>query len=314
AALMLKAIDLAERIGDSAMRIRARNNFASSLDDVPVTAMRVMTEAMELAADIGDRGMHFWLVGNLAAVLKSAGRGWDEHLVLMREALEQAELVNDRMRLIVLTNLLDCQRGERIDEARAAADALAEQTMSPDSQFARLMLWADTSLARGEFDASYRYAMEASRVDLQSPDVALATAYYASVGTRDEVRIREVVRRTAELETSGPVVAAARRIGEATIAAVEGRRADAVRLFRTGFDEFVSVDYAFDAATIMIGALELLPDEPEIRAMAERGRPMLVELRARPWLERLDAALRMSGAGGSETPASTASAQSAPQG
>ena len=62
---------------------------------------------------------------------------------------------------------------------------------------------------------------------------------------------------------------------------------------------------SFDAETIAIGALELLPDDPEIRALAERGRPMLVELRAQPWLDRLDAALGV--ANDSVTAAPTAS-------
>jgi tetratricopeptide (TPR) repeat protein len=291
AALMLKAIDLAEKFGDSAMRIRARNNYASALDDDPVTATRVVTEAMELAADIGDRGMYFWLLGNLAAALKSAGRDWDEHLVLMREALEQAVLVNDRIRLVVLTNLIESQRGEHIDEARAAVDELATETTSPDAQFGRLMLWADSSLARGEFDASYRYAMEASKIDLQAPEIPLATAYYASVGAHDSQRIRDVVRLIGELPMSGPVVAAARQLGRASVAAVEGRPNEAIPLFRAGFDAFNALDYAFDAAIMMVGALELLPHESEIRFLAERGRPMLIELRARPWLERLDRAL-----------------------
>ena len=57
----------------------------------------------------------------------------------------------------------------------------------------------------------------------------------------------------------------------------------------------------FDAAACAIDAAVLLPDDPEIRTLVEKSRPLLVELRAKPYLERLDIAL----AGAS--PASSAS-------
>ena len=293
-ALIWKAIDLAERVGDAALRIRARNNYSTALDDDPAQAIRTVTEALDLAADIGDRGMYFWLLGNIAAVLKSAGRGWDEHLVRLREAKEQATLVTDRIRLVVLTNLIESQRDENIDEARATVDELCRQTTSPDSQFGRLMLWADTSVIRGEFAAGYRFAMEALNVELQAPEIALTTAFHAALGTHDPDQLREVHRLTSELTLSGPGVAAARHLTSGAVAAVEGRTAEAVAEFRVGAEAFNALDVAFDGAMIMIGALELLPDQPEIRAIAERYRPMLVELRARPWLERLDRALAAS--------------------
>jgi hypothetical protein len=55
------------------------------------------------------------------------------------------------------------------------------------------------------------------------------------------------------------------------------------------------------AARVDVNAAILLPGEPEVRAWAEATRPLLEELRARPYLERLDAAL----AEGESSPAAT---------
>ena len=54
-------------------------------------------------------------------------------------------------------------------------------------------------------------------------------------------------------------------------------------------------------------AATLLPDEPEVRAWAEEVRPLLVELRAAPWITFLDEAL----ARGARPPHSTAAAAEA---
>ena len=156
------------------------------------------------------------------------------------------------------------------------------------------MTWADTSLVRGEFDASYRYAMEAAQLEMQAPEIGLVTAFLAAIGARDHRRIREVSDSMAKLPLRGRGPAAVRRLMQAALDAFEGDKSSAVAGFRFGINEFIELDAAFDAATFAISALELLPDEPEIRALAEQSRPMLVEVRARPWLERLDAALGTS--------------------
>jgi hypothetical protein len=129
---------------------------------------------------------------------------------------------------------------------------------------------------------------------MQAPEIPLATAFLAAMGARDHRRIREVAGSMAELPLSGRGPAAARRLVQAALDVFEGDTASAVAGFRFGINEFIELDAAFDAATLAISALELLPDEPEIRALAETCRPMLVDLRARPWLERLDAALAVS--------------------
>jgi hypothetical protein len=46
-----------------------------------------------------------------------------------------------------------------------------------------------------------------------------------------------------------------------------------------------------EAAEMAVDAAILLPADPEVRRMAAEHRPLLEELRARPILERLDAAL-----------------------
>ena len=65
------------------------------------------------------------------------------------------------------------------------------------------------------------------------------------------------------------------------------------------------------AATCTVDAAVLLRGEPEIRAWAAEDRPLLEELRARPFLERLDAALASAPETAVAAEASTAKAPTA---
>ncbi len=47
----------------------------------------------------------------------------------------------------------------------------------------------------------------------------------------------------------------------------------------------------FEVATWVIEAAVLLPGEPEVRTWASEARPLLEELRAKPYLDKLDEAL-----------------------
>jgi hypothetical protein len=47
----------------------------------------------------------------------------------------------------------------------------------------------------------------------------------------------------------------------------------------------------FTAARHSLEAIILLPDEPEVRAWADDARALFTELRAQPYLDRLDGAL-----------------------
>jgi hypothetical protein len=67
----------------------------------------------------------------------------------------------------------------------------------------------------------------------------------------------------------------------------DARSTDAITRLR-------SLGQMFAAATGAIDAAVVLPGDPKVRALAEEARPLLVELRARPYLDKLDEALAAS--------------------
>ena len=75
------------------------------------------------------------------------------------------------------------------------------------------------------------------------------------------------------------------------MAALEGRTADAIAAFRQARQIYVDHEQLFAAAQLAVDAAILLPAETEVRSWAAEARPLLVELRAQPYLERLDEAL-----------------------
>jgi tetratricopeptide (TPR) repeat protein len=291
-ALMRAAVEISAEHADRNMEIRARNNYASAInDDDPAGATRLMRSAMELAADIGDRGMYHWLAGNVAASLRSEGQGWDGHLALMRDAYESATLPTDRARLRVLIALLEAARGENLDDADAAVGEIVGTSTEPEAIFQLAMVRAETSFARGDPEGAYRQAMRAYALELQDQAIPLDVAFHAAAALRDPERIREVARLIRALPGAGRLTEAGRSAADAAVAAVDGRVGDALTGFRAAFTEQTALEQHYDAARVVVAAATLLADQPEIRALASEVRPLLEELRARPALDRLEAAL-----------------------
>lgn len=75
------------------------------------------------------------------------------------------------------------------------------------------------------------------------------------------------------------------------MAALEGRPTEALAALRDARTRLLALELPFEAATYAVDALILLPDDPEVRGWADESRATFAELQARPWLERLDAAL-----------------------
>ena len=88
----------------------------------------------------------------------------------------------------------------------------------------------------------------------------------------------------------GPVVEVRRTTLQAAVAALEGRRSDALELYRDALRGWSELGITWDAVLTAIDMATVLdPSEPEVRAAAMATRETLVGLRAQPFLERLDA-------------------------
>jgi hypothetical protein len=82
---------------------------------------------------------------------------------------------------------------------------------------------------------------------------------------------------------------------DGVVDALTGSAAEALREIRMAYEATISLGFAFDAATIVIDALRLFPDEAEVHAWVPAARAILEELRAKPYLRMLDEALQAAG-------------------
>ena len=83
----------------------------------------------------------------------------------------------------------------------------------------------------------------------------------------------------------------------AGLAALDGRRVDALSLYRDALRAWRDLGLSWDEALTAIDMATLLdPAEPEVRAAAERAHEILARLRARPFQDRLEAAMARTGA------------------
>lgn len=83
-----------------------------------------------------------------------------------------------------------------------------------------------------------------------------------------------------------------RRIATAGLAALDGRKAEALEGYLVGLREHRAMGTRWELACTAIDMVVALgPDMPEVRAAAEEARAILAELGATPFVARLDAAL-----------------------
>ena len=291
-ALHESALRIVQPMGITTLEMRVRNNLASVLwDDEPARATRMALETMELARQVGDRAYFMWSAGNAAAGLYAEGRDWDEHAALLREALESATQPGDRMRLRVFLGLHETARGEGMAELLAETRALVGDSTDPDYRFALLMVTADTALVSGDLETAFRSAMSILDHPTQNPEVPLAEALRAAIWAQDLERVRLAGVRITDLPATGAWTLALRQHASAAVAALEGRAPEALAGFREARAGSRRLEQWFEAACYTVDAAVLLPTEPEVRDWADEARVLLEELRARPYLEKLDEAL-----------------------
>ncbi len=291
-ALQQAALEVVQRFGDRNLEMRIRNNLASAFaEDEPVRSVRMMIETRDLARDVGDRGMYHWTAATAGISAHLEGAGWDDHLPIMWEAYEAATLPSDRGRIRTLIGSMESARGERVDEFEADVTSLIGSSTDIDDQFAFRMAIGNVALARGDYEAAYREAMIAVERASQNPEVAQFLALHAAVLLRDPDRLRPVVQHIEASPASGAHPRAGRLSAQAARDALHGRRVEAIATYREALAEFARLEQRYVHAITVIQAVQLLPDEPEVRAWATEARALFVELRTVTRITQLDAAL-----------------------
>lgn len=283
------AVQLSAGGGSVARELRARHNLAVQLiEDEPVHAREQLETTLDLARRVGDRGHYSWIIGSLTFLGLQAGERLDERAALLREVLDTSVIKVDRGRLRGALAFIETARGENLDAILADMQEIFGDTTDSEEIFYRDSPTAWALLARGDYEGAYRAGMAVAELQSQLPEFGLAAAYRAAVALTDLERLRPVLARTLALPQTGAGINTLRSRMRAAVAALESRLPEALTEFRGTLDVLRARGDRYDLATVVVDAVTLVPDEPEVWSWVEEARPILEEIRAAPDLARLD--------------------------
>ena len=291
-------IELAEEIGATAEALTGRIGLLASMGARDaVAAMHMGRAGLAEALRLGLRGQASMFAGNLAEVARWTG-DWDWAIDQVAAFLDGDLDVGRHSWLLTGSLVLRAWRGEAIDDDLAALRALqggsaADSTLAGD----RLDLELSLRLADGRLSECRSAAHEMARTSSLNAPAAYNVAVRAALWLRDPAAAAQDLAALDATGVRGPLVALRRTAFRAGIAALEGRAPEARSLYAEARRGLLDRGVAFEAAVVAIDMATLLgPGDPDAAAAASEARPILEQLGARPFVERLEAALRGAGA------------------
>ncbi len=290
-------------------RTRTQLTFYDQFAD-PVAGLAMTREGLEIASRQGSTVYGFMMVGNAVSCGIRVGEwGWIAELLddwLANEITGQfyLELYADRA-------VLSALRGA--DPSADLADAARLLPGMSDPQYTSYLHWARAwaAFAAGRLAEARQEAGSAAQVTNYFAPIGLPIAARAALWSGDEPDARAVI---AELEAClyrGQAIGLDVVTLRAGLAALEGRRADAIAGYREVLRGWSQLGLAFDHAMAVLDmAILLAPTEREMAeapVAVEAARETLTRLGARPFLARLDEAGSVVRAPASVVPATAAS-------
>ena len=293
-------IETGERLARSAglvsTLLRGLNNRSISQGEIdPRATLAAQDEGLALARRMG---LRYWTFGFRTGVGFSSYRvgDWDHAVEILGEGLADDPETEDRITLLDNAALIPALRGEDVSAMLDELDRLVGDS-------------ADLSLAVSKSEAHAVEAMAAGRLSealvwlrrgassgsgVQGTDFRCMAAHVAFwLGDH-----QTAAEQLAEIDAGGfraPAVEARRTTIQAGLAAVGGRLGEALGLYREALRRWRDLGLVLDEALCGIDMATLLdPGEPEVAAAIDSTREILTRLRARPLLDRLDAAVAAS--------------------
>ena len=283
--------ELALSIGNHRTAIRAYINSSAVLDlDDAVDSVESSRTGLALARRVGQRALGYVLLTNACVGSISIGE-WDWALGELARVMPEAE-PEDRLLFGDPAMALEALRGDEpaplLGEILAAsAAALDPQTRA--SSFS-MRAYADFG-ARRWAEAAAAWLTAAETLSFGAAET-LTNRSFAAAMARDLDVLRDNLDRLRALGFHGRTFDLTLRVNEAAIAALEGRSAEALALYRSCMASLAELGIRFREALVGLQMAWLLdPNEPEVRAAAHRSREILVSLQAAPILGWLDEAM-----------------------
>jgi class 3 adenylate cyclase/tetratricopeptide (TPR) repeat protein len=293
--------ELAESIGLHTTVLRAINNlvFVGASRD-PRAALALCREGLALARRLGVRS---WIPGLMDGWAEGGLRSgeWDSALAEINEVMDDDWEPSDLFWLRVDATILLAVRGEGLEALNDQMSHLldhADQAEDPQSLANAAHAAGFVELARGNLVAARETWRRSTTYSVGQLLYSGPRAARAGLWAGDAVGAGEDFAALEESGLHGPAVEADRRTIQAGLAALDGRTAEALALYRDSLRDWRELGLPWDEALTGIDMATLLdPAIPEVQVAATTAREILVRLRAVPFITRLDAALARSPAG-----------------
>jgi class 3 adenylate cyclase len=286
--LLSGVIALAESRGLPVADLRARINISQfSLPDDPRFGFEAARVGVERAQRLGLRARETILAGN--AYFNAVFTGdWDWAIATYPAIMRDEPMRFGLTEVLGYPLLMRAFRGDTADLDDGLASMRASVAESTDPQYEEMMVWFDNALAL----AGGRPEDAVARGDLTDTtygSLANAMAGHAALWSRDAARAKAALRYIEEMRMRGRVLDATRMTLEAGIAALSGKRDDAINGFGEAARLFRELDLPFALAVTLLDMIATLgPELPATRSAADEAREVLTRLRANALLQRLD--------------------------
>jgi tetratricopeptide (TPR) repeat protein len=266
----------------------------------PAAGLALGREGIEIGRKRGSRAYQYAMIGNAAWCAMRVGE-WDWAMTVLDEWLE-AELVETfQFEFLIDRAFIRALRGVDVAaEVEAAANIISKVT---DPQYGSYVehAYALASLAAGDYPAAIEHAEEAATLTRYFSPLALPVGARAALWAGDAATAQRLLDREVATAYTGATLQVDRARIAAGIAALEGRGAEALTGFLDAIRAYEGMSLPFEAAAAAVDMAVVLPDavggSPAAAAAIASGRETLTRLGAKPFLDRLDAALAVRGQG-----------------
>ena len=274
-----------------ATHLDASNALGFFLGDIDaVGALHAFRDGLALANRLGHRAPAIVFMNNVGYAGFVVGE-WDEGLAALNAGLTEDLSISDRILLGSNALIIRVNRGETIDDELAGLRSLVGAGNVGD-EAAVVDPVANAALAQGLLDdARTAWHRGAELV----PGIAAECFYRAGRGAiwkGDLDGVRADLQAVDATGVHGPIAELRRATLRAAIAALEGQSVEATSEYVAVIRAWHDLGARWDEALTTIDMATVLdPSLPEVRSAAALARELLARLGARPYLERLDAAM-----------------------
>jgi tetratricopeptide (TPR) repeat protein len=281
-------IALADELGLIVTGLRGRINVGVLARD-PRVAFTAAQEGMEGARRFGLRGLMRILVGNLASAAVGIGE-WDIAEREIRIALDESTDELERNYLAWAMVTVAAWRGEDVSAESDRLVAWVRQLGDSSALEGISELLAEIAFGQGENERAADLWLEYAATDSLNGPTSFSLAGIAGLLARDPARARRALDGLASMPVRSQLHTNRQRLLAAGLAALDGRREEALREGGTALAANDRMDLPWPHAIGAMALLAAVPGQvPELRDHLDRARATFVRLRARPFLAQLDA-------------------------